>query len=187
MWYVPLRRVYVATLPFDVFSPAPLLARGRFPAALTQSSETFFVSVHGHNGYGELPSVGALGRGVTPSSCPPPPHFQTVVGSDPEASLVASLDHEGYLAYGMFNRRVWTDFSARRGPGGSQEAAAVLPGVPAFTQREARDKLQTADFTAPEFNAVSPRPANVVVCLDVAQFVQCGEEGEGHRGVGQHQ
>lgn len=46
------------TLPVVVFTPAPLLARGRLPAALSQSSnEAFFVSVHGHNAHGWLSSV----------------------------------------------------------------------------------------------------------------------------------
>ena len=48
----------LAALPFVVFTPAPLLARGRLPAALSQSSnEAFFVSVLGHDAYGWLPSV----------------------------------------------------------------------------------------------------------------------------------
>ena len=96
---------------------------------------------------------------------------QVVVGSDPGGLLVAALDQEGYFTYGMTDGTKSTTWHV---DGALADVANPneLPGVPTFALAEARDKVQASRFRAPTFDAVSPRPANVVVCVDVAQHVQ---------------
>lgn len=110
-------------------------------------------------------------------------HRQVVVGSDPDAHLIASLDAAGYLTYGMSSADLWTDLGvpvaqrvgaqgAANLDDGDGEGSGALPAVTAAGLREAGDRQQAWDWRW--FRGVSPATADVVVCLDVAQYlVQC--------------
>ena len=103
-----------------------------------------------------LPGTSAEGSIVTLCWCA----WQVVVGSDPDALMVASLDSMGYLTYGMADPGVWTDLGwlpqAEPEPAPESDSASptrksgtappVLPGVSTFLRRQALDKQQVVDL-----------------------------------------